>query len=258
MMYPNTPRGIPPLPGLTVYHSLFTLLLRLTNSKKKKKIGRFSIESVVSAKHMECVLADCLSRLEYYCIIDSHFCVLSDQRTVLGVGFATKNAVFKENIRDRSAPVVTFNGSHDNVFTLALDERCSTVFAGQFNNGFGRVVQYDLDTGRLLRDYGKLGMGSIESSASFGSLQFFGGYLSHSFLVIDAVGRSVVHGPVRTAVENIYSLAVCQTEHGSQESKVILVVTGPTPDYLQSRTDKFDITQLVKSQSNLRNRLGRE
>ena len=119
------------------------------------------------------------------------------------------------------------------------------LLTGENNNDLGRVVQYDLGTGQVAKDYGSLGIGSIISSARLGNLCFFGGGQSCGFVVVDTLTQRVVCSPVRTAVGCISSLTVWTGRSGEQDARSILVAVGWDVDYSTDRTDMFDVTDLV-------------
>lgn len=164
----------------------------------------------MQARHTDELVPESSVRLKYFCESLASLCVLSDEATVVGINSADVLTVLKQSISDHSAPIVAYDTRIASVFTLAADEPKNALFVGGFNYSSGRIVQCNLSSGRVIRDYGDVGIGDIMSSASFGRLRFFGGGESFRFGVIDAQARRVAHEPLATAVEFIHSVAVCE------------------------------------------------
>lgn len=167
----------------------------------------------------------------------------------MGVLYNNDKNIGKENIPEASRPVITYNGGISTIYTIAVHENFNFLLAGEDSLDQGRLLQYRLDTGALVRDYGSLGISCVFSSARLGRLCFFGGYNSQSFAVVDVVEQKVVYGPVRSAITTIFSLAVCKTSHDNSGAKTVLAVAGENINYSNDRTDLFDVTGLVSKTS---------
>lgn len=230
---------------------LFFCFTTLTASKLSKCIARFSIQAILDAPHASVVQPDSMSRFEYDCNRDSHFRVLSDECTVLGVRLENKQLVAKENIVDDSVRVVTFEAASSDVYTLVVDEIANFVLTGESNRKKGRVVQYTLNTATVIKDYDSLGIGTISSSARLGSLCFFGGYDSASVAVVDIIDQKVVSGPIKTAVKSIFSVTVCETNKKTLQYKAVLAIAGRNINFSDKHPDLFEVTGLVKENSHL-------
>lgn len=184
--------------------------------------------------------------LQYDCSSELGFRILSDQKTVIGVQRRSKLRVAKEDILDESHPVVFYKAANSPVSVLILDQSAGLLLTGEGNGSNGRVIQYDLLSGRVLRDYASLGMGAVSSGARSGNLCFFGGWGSSSFAAIDTVRQRRVLGPVRTAVQNLLSLQICTLVTDSARAKKVLVVSGDDSDYSQNSPDMLDVTNLIE------------
>ena len=172
--------------------------------------------------------------------------MLSDQATIVGISSTDRKTIIKKSIIDRSVPVVTYAYNFDYVYTLAVDEPSNVLFAGSYNQGSSQVVQYDLSTGQVLKNYGQVGICRVLSSARVGNLWLFGGFTS-KITVIDSAKRRVVHEPVTTAISRIFSMTVCSLQNGKRNSKTLLFVVGRYPDYSDAKTDVLDISGLVNA-----------
>lgn len=207
------------------------------------------VETILTAAEGSTVKPDAVSRLEYDCGCDSHFQVLSDECTVVGVRLENNTVVTKENIANHSARVVNYTAASNEVFTLVVDESANLLLAGQYYKNQGRVVQYCLDTTKVVKDYSSLGIGAIVSSARLGNLCFFGGWESSSVAAVDTLEQKVLGHPVKTAMESIYSVAMCETRTDTVRPKTVLSVAGLDIDYSTGRPDLLDVTALVKTHS---------
>ena len=187
---------------------------------------------------------DCASRLGYYYYLDTSFLVMSDQHTLIGVSSVDCKTIFKENVLDKSAPITLYSAGTVYVNTLAIDEPNNVLFAGSSNFGGGQVVQYDLESGRVLRNYGDVKIGRVMSSCTIKNLWVFGSYRAFKLIVIDSINRKVVHEPVATAVYNIFSMTVRNVNSGESSPKVLLFVAGTDSTYSGNCTDVLDITGL--------------
>ena len=220
----------------------------INRKNKSNKIARFSVDSIVRAEHMAVVAPERVTRFDYLCIFDLSFCVLADQVSVVGVGLADKSTILRENILDASALVVTYSANRDEALTVAPHEKLDSLFAGSCNRERGQVVQYRLSTGQVIKNFGPVGIGLVVSSIRFGNLIMFGGE-SHKFAAIDSVKRQVAGQPVTSAVQSVYSMAICETAKGHDEKRILLFVCGLGANYSNDRTDVFDITGLVEREN---------
>ena len=139
------------------------------------------------------LVPDCTTQMDYFVLSDSSFCVLSDQSTVIGVDKANRNTIIKHSITDLSEQTVIYIANMGGVFTLAVDERQNVLYAGGSNYySDGQVVQYDLSSGQVVKDFGPVGIRIIWSSLNVNNLWFFGAHGSSRFVVIDSVSRQVL------------------------------------------------------------------
>ena len=209
-------------------------------------MGRFSIKSVVEAKHNETLIPEFLSQLEYFCGNDSHFCVFSDEVTILGVKFEDKQTIVKERISDNNQSIQPYNGNTSEVCTLALDEANSTFLAGEINKSKGNVVQYDIQSGRVLRNYGPIGIGHVLANTRLGCFCFFGAWTSKKFTVVNIRIRELVCEPVETCLNSIVSIKIFEIENEPGNKLYLLTLTGPGFDESGGKNDVFDITELIQ------------
>ena len=175
----------------------------------------------------------------------SSYCVLSDQATIVGVNNADRNTIVKEKITEHSVPIITYTANFKYVYTLAVDEANNVLFAGGYNGRKGLVLQYDLNTGQAIKNYGQVGIGTVVSNTRVENLLFLGGCRSHKFTVIDSVRRQVAHEPVNAAVSVLSSLAVASVQKNQQNPKLLLFTVGHLLENSNNWAGVFDITEVV-------------
>ena len=197
------------------------------------------------SKHTASVQPEAVTRFDYLCTIHSGFHILSDQAFVIGTSIKDKKTIIKEHISDRSAPIVTYSANSNQVLSFIVKESENYLLAGNYNRDEGSVVQFDLSTGQIVKNYGRIGIEGVLSSVKFGNLSFFGGYSSSKLIVIDSMRKRVVHAPVETAVLHIRSMNVFVTKNNLKEKKVFLFIAGLGVKYSNRKTDVFDISELV-------------
>lgn len=199
------------------------------------------------------VLPDATTRIQYRCANQDSFCVLQDESTVLGAGLDFENVIIKETISDHSAPILMFTENPNQIHTIAVNENNKTLFAADQDNFDGCVVQYDLETARVIKRYGDIGIGTVLSQTSLGSFWFLGGYRMNKFAVINTASRDEVYLSTNTSFETIYSLSVCAVDDQPEKRLVLLVLTGRNGLYYSDRTDVYDVTRLVTSRQSQTN-----
>ena len=185
-----------------------------------------------------------VSRLQYdFNRMTSSVRVLSDEKTILGASYTQTNMIVKENIADSSTPIVNYTGNTSRIWTLAVGELNNVIFVAEFDSR--RLVQYDLETTRVVRSYGRIGIGGLSSMITYSNLVFIGGWGSFHLTVLDAATRKLVHRPFVSSVRNSSALILCRANSGIGSERVILIVTGTyiSPD--KSRAVLFDVSELI-------------
>ena len=143
----------------------------MLRSGKHKTIKRYSTHSIVEAQSMTQLVPECATQMGYFVLSDSSFCVLSDQSTVIGVSDAYQNMIIKRSIIDTSGPIVTYTANLGRVYTLAVDEPQSVLFAGGSGcDSDGQLVQYELCAGQVVKAFSRIGMDTVLKSISVNNL----------------------------------------------------------------------------------------
>ena len=159
--------------------------------------------------------------------------------------------IIKEKINEICTPIVAYTANNGDVYAVAVNEPNNVLFAGGENFYRGQIVQYELSTGKVLKNYDQVGIGSIWSSTVIGNMWIFAGYKSSKFVVIDSVTKQVFHKPVTTAIDSIYYMTIGKVKHNRHDSKLLLFIVGDDPDFSESKTDVFDITRLANKYSSV-------
>ena len=172
--------------------------------------------------------------------------MLSDESSILGVEKnESTNVIRKENLLDLNSQIISYDAHQDTVYTILPNEARGTFLSGESNNDEGKVIEFDLQTGAIVKDYGPVGVKAVLSNARLGNLCFFGGWDSGRFAVLDTRTKQVLMHPVATSVKNIDSLAVCEVRDLSGQLKVLLAVSGRVYELSDDTANLFDITQLI-------------
>ena len=201
----------------------------------------------MQAQHMAELVPDRITKLDFFCFSDSSFFVFSDQATIIGVSKANKETIVKQNIRDHSQPIVAYAANIGLVATFTVVESNNTLFAGLSHHPYNEVVQYDLSTGQVVKNYGYIGFHRVLSGTRVGNLWLFRSGERHQFSVIDPVTKQIVHEPVNTAITDIFCFTTCTLHRSDPERRVLLFVAGQYPNYTDRQcSDIFDVTDIIK------------
>ena len=163
--------------------------------------------------------------------------MMPDGKTI--VGSYAKNS--KELIAE---DIVTNKVTHigtltDYIRTVLYDPETYSLFAGDFN---GHLHQYkhqktgDSGSFTLVKDYGNIGLGQLQSSELVGDVAIFGGN-DYCLGVVDVKKKELVEGTFETAFEYIESLQACKVSM----TRTLLSVGGSFPSYSELRSDIFEV-----------------
>lgn len=200
----------------------------------------------MEAKNYSNLKPEFVSNMEYYSSTDNDFYVLKDEKTILGINKNNTRTIIREDITDHSKPIFTYKETKSNIYTLSLNEEADSLVVGEENKLEGRVIQYELKSGKLVKDYGPVGIGSVISSKNYQNFFIFGGYKSSKIQIIDSIRKVVLQEPFETAIKIIDSLDFCILNPNAPDEQNVLAVAGRQSDYSAGKTDIFDITELIK------------
>ena len=134
-----------------------------------------------------------------------------------------------------------FGANEKTILTLFFDEDSRTLLAGDYD---GHLVEYELDLkkrkGRVTKKHGDLEIGGILSySVSMGFVLFGGG--SKKVRVYYLPSQKMLQGDMETSIRYVLSLQVCVVD----ESRVYLAVLGAMTNYSSTRSDLYDLGDLL-------------
>jgi hypothetical protein len=213
------------------------------------KIGRFKLSDIFEAENNASLSTDIFSQQKYSLFLTSSFEVLSDQKTIIGVlcNSYNLNIIQRENIENHNESLkIQYKANNSDVNALIVDESRDTLLAGEGNKGQGKVVQYNLSSGEMIKDYGPIGIGKVLCGARMNNFVFFGG-VSGNLRIIDTISKELIMEPIETCIGDVYDLEVCLIDD-EEDAKVLISVDGrdqEKDDVNQEKTDCFDITNLV-------------
>ena len=127
------------------------------------------------------------------------------------------------------------------IYTLLFCRETNQLLAGDDN---GKVIQYKRNEEgiwNVTKNYGDLKIGPIISNKQYGHLVFFGGWETNKMRVLNLKKQELFGKEFKTAMNQIYSFTFCEVS----PSKVLLSVSGYKPDYSNSETDIFDVSDLL-------------
>ena len=207
-------------------------------------IFRFDLEHILSCEENTMATPEHISYFQYFNFYEKNFAVLPDQSTIFGVKNASKTVLMMDDITGSTPARVV--AEHKRQITM-IQPDCELAYL--FVGDLGRtLVQYALAPGysmlRVVKDYGRLGIGWLISGGGLGRFAVIGGNKSR-VRVVDIRGKCLCEGLLETAIGYIYSLKVCQVS----ETQVVLSVVGSSPDYSDSKSDLYDVSGLMSLHS---------
>lgn len=102
-------------------------------------------------------------------------------------GDGTKNQIILENIK--SHKIIRFPSVHkSNISNLILIEQFNVCLSAGFD---GVVVQYDIRTGEIVKNYGNLGIYDINAASYNHNIVAFGGQSEFKFIQVE--NQEIIH-----------------------------------------------------------------
>ena len=180
---------------------------------------------------------------KYHCFYENSFQVLSNEQTLVSVKDSNKSTILLEDIEsddpDYMPVSLTSNSSVVNV--IIKSEELKAIWAGDSQ---GHLVQYDLTSGELVKDFGNLQIGKILSGTILGSIAVFGG--CHFLRVVSAKKREVLGVPLKSTIAEICSLHFCLVNDDSLENDLILLsISGFINSANTKISEIINLTQLM-------------
>lgn len=190
------------------------------------------------------ISADCHSRSKLFSLFTHSFVILPEKETIIAPSKSIFSHILvrEERLNDNSKDILTFFGESKSIVNSILyNPSLMALLACELS---GNVIQYDLSQGRsnykVVKNYGNLGMGQIHSCVNHGRFAFVAGEKS-CFLVIDLFARQIVVEKISSAIQKSSSMKICKVK----KDTTLLCLSGINPNYSDSKTDVFDISDLV-------------
>ena len=182
---------------------------------------------------------------------DNSFIVLPKTETVIGVNSENLRYLQAENFANTKFNRTQFNTKGLWVTTIAHNDHQSTLLVAdaQGNVMAFKINPSDLSSARLSLDFGPEGTShkyyshldahGVYTCSQFGSFTVLAG---EDVMLIDTATCRIKHRRLAdNAVAKITSVQLCPMDR-----KVLLAVSGCKPDYSESKTDVFDVTDIVR------------
>lgn len=132
-----------------------------------------------------------------------------------------------------------FQGNNFKVTALAVDAFEETFFAGENYYEKGRVVRFNLESGRKLCDFDSLNVGGIVASYVVGKFAIFAGKTLFRFWNMEEK-QFLMKRPVAINLQYLQEMELCKVG----KFYWLLAVVGYSPDYSNSRTDLINVSNL--------------
>ena len=175
--------------------------------------------------------------------LENNFVFSTDAKHLIGVDGTDSTRIIVEDISTGSS--FSFGRHSHVVSTLVFDDDSSTLLAGDCD---GIMIQYNLDLAKKkcvqVKSFGDLEIGWVLSSFRLKGFVFFGGYRNR-IRALDLSSNTMLPGHVETAVAWVHSLQVCVVN----ASRVYLAMVGFNTEYSSSKSDLYDIGELLKNRS---------
>ena len=177
---------------------------------------------------------------------ENQFFVMDDAKHVIGVDPRDARNLILENIENGKADKFGWEKNFSYLIgTLVYDKDMGSLYMG-FD--YDRLYKYKLDkknkTCKRVKDFGDLGIGCISSSHRFMHFVFFGGDQG-KIRILDLSTGELLPVHLETSIGWICSLQVCV----KSKDEIYLAVSGCDNDYSNDKTDLFDLTDLLSTDS---------
>ena len=185
------------------------------------------------------VSPDRKSKSQFAALHENCFLLSDDGRHLIAPDASQTSRILVEDLRTGSWFRLGENPGA--IYTLFFDWDSRTLLARDRN---GHLVEYELDLkkrkGRATKKHGDLEIGGILSySVSMGFVLFGGG--SKKVRVYYLPSQKMLQGDMETSIRYVLSLQVCVVD----ESRVYLAVLGAMTDYSLTRSDLYDLGDLL-------------
>ena len=208
-------------------------------------MSRFDLKQILETNDNETLSAETKSKYSYKVYYFSSIQILEDQQTIVGIADSTwSSKIYKEDIITRKG-FVEFDDHSSDINTVLVDESRNLLLSSEENKGNGKVMQYNLDTGHLMKEYDALDIGIVISCTQILNLCFFGGDKG-MIRIIDTETGDYLLEPIQTSIASIYHMELCLVD--SENPQMVLSVDGrdhENSDAKELETDCFNITKLL-------------
>ena len=214
-------------------------LTTLIQSNEDSPIGKADLRKLLKADFWSVVSIERFSSTKCFACLANGFQILDDSVFAVqgGGNYMSPCTLVRESFSGNRLQRFQFGNHKSKVLSLLVDHKLNSLFAGDEH---GKLVQYNLQNGKIIKDYGLLHVGALMSIASWEGLMALGGF--YQKIVFVNVKKTQVLNVMPTAIGNILSLHFCPLVSTNNNPKLLLTVTGLDSDYEHSKTDVFDVT----------------
>ena len=200
---------------------------------------KFDIKECFESETLSILKPQKKTQTNFYVWYENNCQVLRDER-VFGVLYnAHFCTLILENVQSKILNnQIAFGVHFHKINTVLVSEQHNCILAGDEG---GRIVQYVLDgtTGKIIRDFGVVGIGQVRTCAKIGNLVAFGG--DGTVIFFDIAQGKFISDTIPVAIGLVFSLLFCPIKFPGNSPKILLIVSGDMQNYF-SLTDVLDVT----------------
>ena len=179
---------------------------------------------------------------KYSLWLENNLAVLPDEKTVIGYNKEFKQ-LLEENLTETQSSIV-IDCYNLPTLTVLFNKELNILLVGYTD---GTVIQYSKEfkwSWKKQIQYGNIKIGKIYSSDQLGWIAVMGGNRQNreNLRMINLKERKVLQSRNKASFEMVFSLCFGV----SCEKQILLSVGGRNPDYLNDKTNVFDVTLLFK------------
>ena len=229
--------------------------LNLSALKSRKTIlKRLSIDSILQAENLYDFNEDKGKNIDFfYSNLSNYVEVLSDERTILGLNFPNGSNIVKKQIRSDSEPAVAYARKNRLLNDILLLEHCNSFLTFEEHLTGYAIVQHDLESGRVLKNYGVFRIKSVDRCYAFENLVFVFEYNYAGRIcrlkVINLSTRRVGQESFQFKDEFVESIRIHKmADSSSGQCKLVLILQKTVMNRVSKATiEMFDISDIVEN-----------
>jgi WD40 repeat protein len=155
--------------------------------------------------------------------------------TVIGI---EQNGLFliKENLKTKKS--ISFSKLHSaEICTISVNEKLNLVLSTSNDH---RVIQYNMNSGEIVHNYGIINLGYISSCKLSNYLAVLGGW-NHKFGLLDLKSKIIYDLGLQTSAYSVYSIQIFK----KNKNQMCIVLSGGFIDYEKGKSDILELNMVA-------------